>query len=70
MFKDSSLNIRCSVVSYIGHLLAMVGDLTSAELHIVQSQTNGKMLSITHLFPHNELVHLPYIAVATNTKAD
>ena len=21
-------------------------------------------------FPHNELVHLPYIAVATNTRAD
>ena len=21
-------------------------------------------------FPHNELVHLPYIAVATDTKAD
>ena len=28
------------------------------------------VLSITHLFPHSELVHLPYIAVATNTKAD
>ena len=28
------------------------------------------MLGITHLFPHNELVHLPYIAVATNTRAD
>ena len=28
------------------------------------------MLGITHLFPHNELVHLPYIAIATNTKAD
>ena len=27
-------------------------------------------LGITHLYPHNELVHLPYIAVATNTKAD
>ena len=25
---------------------------------------------ITHLFPHNELVHLPYIAVATNTRVD
>ena len=24
----------------------------------------------THLFPHNELVHLPYIAVANNTRAD
>ena len=28
------------------------------------------LLGITHLFPHNELVHLPYIAVATNTRAD
>ena len=28
------------------------------------------VLGITHLFPHNELVHLPYIAVATNTRAD
>ena len=28
------------------------------------------MLGITQLFPHNELVHLPYIAVATNTRAD
>ena len=28
------------------------------------------LLGITKLFPHNELVHLPYIAVATNTKAD
>ena len=28
------------------------------------------MLGITHLFPYNELVHLPYIAVATNTRAD
>ena len=28
------------------------------------------MLGITHLFPHNELVHLPYIVVATNTRAD
>ena len=28
------------------------------------------MLGITHLFPHNEIVHLPYIAVATNTRAD
>ena len=27
------------------------------------------MLGITHLFPHNELVHLPHIAVATNTRA-
>ena len=25
---------------------------------------------ITHLYPHIELVHLPYIAVATNTRAD
>ena len=28
------------------------------------------LLGITQLFPHNELVHLPYIAVATNTRAD
>ena len=28
------------------------------------------LLGITHLTPHNELVHLPYIAVATNTRAD
>ena len=28
------------------------------------------LLGITHLCPHNELVHLPYIAVATNTRAD
>ena len=28
------------------------------------------LLSITHLFPHNELFLLPYIAVATNTRAD
>ena len=28
------------------------------------------LLGITHLFPHNELVHLPYIPVATNTRAD
>ena len=28
------------------------------------------LLGITHLFPHNELVHLPYIAVATNTRVD
>ena len=27
-------------------------------------------VGITHLSPHNELVHLPYIAVATNTRAD
>ena len=26
------------------------------------------LLGITHLFLHNELVHLPYIAVATNTR--
>ena len=26
------------------------------------------MLGIIPLFPHNELVHLPYIAVATNTR--
>ena len=29
-----------------------------------------KLLDITHLFLHNELVHVPYIAVATNTRAD
>ena len=29
-----------------------------------------KVLGITHLFPHNELVHRPYIAVATNTRVD
>ena len=29
-----------------------------------------KVLGITHLFPYNELAHLPYIAVATNTRAD
>ena len=28
------------------------------------------MLGIALLFPHNELVHLPYIAVATNTRED
>ena len=28
------------------------------------------MLGITHLFPHNELVHLRNIAVAANTRAD
>ena len=28
------------------------------------------LLGITHLFPHNEVVHLPYIAVTTNTRAD
>ena len=28
------------------------------------------LLDITQLLLHNELVHLPYIAVATNTKAD
>ena len=27
------------------------------------------LLGITHLSPHNELVHLPYIAIATNTSA-
>ena len=27
-------------------------------------------LGITHLFPHYELAHLPYIAVVTNTRAD
>ena len=27
------------------------------------------LLGITHLFPNNELVHLPYIAVATNTSS-
>ena len=27
-------------------------------------------LGTTHLFPPNELVHLAYIAVATNTRAD
>ena len=29
-----------------------------------------RLLGITHLSPHNEQVHLPYIAVATNTRAD
>ena len=29
-----------------------------------------RLLGITHLFPHNELAHLPYIGVATNTRAD
>ena len=28
------------------------------------------MLGFTHLFPHNELAHLPYIAGATNTRAE
>ena len=28
------------------------------------------VLGITHLSPHNELVHLPYVVVATNTRAD
>ena len=28
------------------------------------------LLGITHLFLHNVLVHLPYIAVVTNTWAD
>ena len=28
------------------------------------------VLGITHLFLHNELVYLTYIAVATNTRAD
>ena len=27
------------------------------------------LLGITHLSPHNELVNLPYIAVATNTSS-
>ena len=30
----------------------------------------SSLLGITHPFPHNELVHLPYIAVATNTRAN
>ena len=36
---------------------------------LVTKQENV-MLGITHLFPRNELVHLPYVAVATNTRAD
>ena len=28
------------------------------------------LLGITHFFPHNELVHQPYIAVTTNTSAN
>ena len=31
---------------------------------------NIKLLGNSYLFPHNELVYLPYIAVATNIKAD
>ena len=30
----------------------------------------SQVLGITHLFPHNEIVHLPYIAVAINSRAD
>ena len=30
----------------------------------------SSLLGIIHFFPHNELVYLPYIAVATNTRAD
>ena len=41
---------------------------------IIEDAKEGKawvyMLGITHLFPHNELVNLPYIAVATNSRAD
>ena len=34
------------------------------------NQPINSMFGITHLFPHNELVHLPYVAVATNTRVD
>ena len=42
-------------------------------LHSAERSENKvltKVLGITHLFPHNELVYLPYIAVATNTRAE
>ena len=35
----------------------------------LNKETETFMLGITHLFPHNEVVHLPYIAVATNTQS-
>ena len=46
-------------------LVVVVGGLSHVFLFCT-----GFLLGITHLFPHNELVHLPYIAVATNTRAD
>ena len=35
-----------------------------------KSGHRSKSVGYHHLSPHNELVHLPYIAVATNTRTD
>ena len=50
--------------------LSSTGCLFTAKELTINPQFGGRIDSITHLFPYNELVHLPYIAVATNTKAD
>ena len=40
----------------------------SFSFFLFYSSICNKLLGITYLCPHNELVHLPYIAVASNTK--
>ena len=52
--------------TFTSEVRVSLGDLFRRPL----ATSQRKLLGITHLFPHNELVHLPYIAVATNTRAD
>ena len=70
------------LVSYAGHSLGK--SYTSAEMLLVVSNAPAEwaiygfkysylmLISVGYHppFPHNELVHLPYIAVATNIRAD
>ena len=50
--------------------LTTISITVSFMFHNFFSSLERSMLGITHLSPYNKLVHLPYIAVATNTRAD
>ena len=44
--------------------------LANAHVRAKISAASHKLLGITHLFLYNKLVHLPYVAVATNPRAN
>ena len=56
---------KLQLYSYLSHITKII-QLDETDMR----DTAVEVLGITHLFLHNELVHLPYIAVATNTRAD
>ena len=56
-------NIKVTVIPFV---IRALGKFHKGSVRILEDL----VLGITDLFPQNELVHLPYIAVATNTSAN